>query len=291
MIALVGALWGLHGPVIKFAFAAGFTFPQLVLGETLVGTVVFGIAVALQRAQLPSGGRFWALILPASTAGLGVPLFLFWAYRLGPVSIGATLLFLYVPFTQLINLAVTRRLPPPRQVASAVLVIVGAVLAADFSNAANAANLHGAPFAILAALCFAIFFTVNARLGGDGTPALRSFIACAVALVLLCAVAALAGWPLEPAVRPVARATSWLLSLGLLFQVVPVFLVVRFIPRTGSGLGSILSSTELPVAVLSSAVILGDRLGPSQVLGVVLVLAGIALPNLPGGGQAPGPAA
>src|ERR1700678_79605 len=102
MVALVGALWGLHGPAIKFAFAAGFTFPQLVFGEYVVGVAFYAAAAALQGVRPPSDGRFWAIILLAGVAGLGVPLFLFWAYRLGPVSIGATLLFLYVPFTQLI---------------------------------------------------------------------------------------------------------------------------------------------------------------------------------------------
>ena len=71
---------------------------------------------------------------------------------------------------------------------------------------------------------------------------------------------------------------------------IPVFLVVRFVPRTGSGLGSILSSTELPVAVASSALILGDHVGPLQAVGVALVLVGIALPNLPRRAQEPVPA-
>jgi drug/metabolite transporter (DMT)-like permease len=290
MVALVGALWGLHGPAIKLAFAAGFTFPQLVLGEYVVGVFFFGIAVVLEGARVPGGSRFWALILLASLAGLGVPLFLFWAYRLGPIPIGATLLFLYVPFTQLINLCVTRQPPPRRQVVSAVLVVGGAVVAADFRNTANAANLHGAPFAILAAFCYAAFFAIAARLGHDATPSLRSFITCVVAILLLPAIAVAAGWTLVPAVAPAARAAFWLLVLGVLFLVVPVFLVVRFIPRTGSGLGSILSSTELPVAVFSSALILGDRVGLLQAVGVALVLAGIALPNLPRRAPAAGPA-
>lgn len=283
MMALVGALWGLHGPFIKFAFAAGFTFPQIVLGESAVGAAIFGVACLVQGAGPPSGRRFWTIILLAGAAGLGVPLFLFWAYRLGPVSIGATLLFLNVPFTQLINLIVTRRLPSARQVVAGVLVVGGAAVAADFFNTANAANLHGAPVAILSALCFAVFYATTARLGRDATPALRSFITCAVAVVLLPIVAAFAGWQLVPTVTPPARAAVWLLSLGVFFDVIPILLLVRFIPRTGSGLGSILSSTELPVAVISSALILGDHLGPLQAVGVVLVLAGIALANLPVG--------
>jgi drug/metabolite transporter (DMT)-like permease len=45
-------------------------------------------------------------------------------------------------------------------------------------------------------------------------------------------------------------------------------------------LGSILTSLELPVAVGLSALMLGDPLRLSQLGGIVLVIAGIALPHL-----------
>jgi drug/metabolite transporter (DMT)-like permease len=291
MMALVGAMWGLHGPAIKFAFAAGFTLPQLVLGEYAVGSLVFGAAVALQGRGPPAPTRFWAILALAGVVGCGVPLFLFWAYQLGPVSIGATLLFLYVPFTQLLNLALTRRRPAPRELVSAGLIVGGAALAADFLQRADAAHLRGAPLAVLAAACFAAFFALTARLGQAATPALRSLVCCGVSGTLLVGVAAAAGWPLMPHVRPVARAVLWVVSLGVLGQVVPVFLLVRFSPRTGSGLGSILASTELPVAVATSALVLGERIGAAQFAGVGLVLAGIALPNLPGRAAPPVPPA
>jgi len=281
MMMLVGALWGLHGPAIKFAFAAGFTFPQLVIGEAFVGALVFGGAVVLQGVRPPADPRFWAALLSAGVVGSGVTLFLFWAYRLGPVPIGATLFFLYVPFTQLLNLAVARRAPVPSEVGSAALVVAGSVLATDFFSAASAFNLHGAPFAILAALCYATFFVLTARLGQGATPALRSFACCAVASVLLFAIATAAGWPLVPTAISDTRAALWIICLGVIWQVIPVFLVMRFISRTGSGLGSILTSAELPVAVVASALLLGDRIRMSQAVGICVVLAGIALPQLP----------
>jgi drug/metabolite transporter (DMT)-like permease len=281
IMTLVGAIWGLHGPAIKFAFAAGFTFPQLVLGEFLVSSLFFGGVAAFQGVRPPADRRFWAAILAAGAAGCGVPLFLFWAYRLGPVPIGATLFFLYVPFTQLLNLAVTRRPPVPRELGSAALVIAGALLATDFLDQANASNLRGVPFAVLAAACFAAFFVLSAGLGHAATPVLRSFICCAISSAVLLVVAAAAGWHLVPGGISPARTLLWLAALGVFWQVIPLFLVIRFIPRTGSGLGSILTSTELPVAVVSSALLLGDHIRPSQMIGVGLVLAGIALPQLP----------
>jgi drug/metabolite transporter (DMT)-like permease len=281
MMTLVGAMWGLHGPVIKFAFAAGFTFPQLVLGESLVAALVFGSVVVVRGTRPPTSRRDWVTLLTAGAFTGGVPLFLFWAYRLGPVPIGATLFFLYVPFTQVINVAVTCRLPAAREIASAALVVVGAVLATDFFDQANAANLHGVPFAVLAAFCFAVSFVLNARLGHAATPAFRSCVCSTVATVEVLALAIVVGWPLLPAGIAPVRVVVWLTSLGVIWQAIPVFLLMSFIGRTGSGLGSILTSSELPVAVISAALILGDHISPSQSVGIVLVLAGIALPQLP----------
>ncbi len=289
MMALVGAMWGLHGPAVKLAFVSGFTFPQLVFGEYVVGTLVFGAAVLAQKTPWPRDRAFWRTMPVAGVIGCGVPLFLFWAYQLGPVSIGATLLFLYVPFTQLLNAIVTRRRPPGRELLSAALVVAGAALAADFFGAANAANLRGAPFAILAAFCFAVFFVVTSRLGGSGTPALRSFTACALSGATLPLLAIFAGWDLVPTAPAPAVAAAWVVGLGVFGQVIPVFLLVHFGPRTGSGIGSILTATELPVAVLVAAALFGDPLGAAQIGGGALVLAGIALPHLPRREPAPAP--
>lgn len=286
-MALVGAMWGLHGPAIKLALGAGFTFPQLVFGEYLVGALVFGAVAWRQGVLPPASRRFWGYMLTASVIGCGVPLFLFWSYAVGPVPVGATLLFLYVPFTQLLNFALTRRAPAPRELASAALVLAGAAVAADFFGAASAETLRGAPQAVAAAFCFATFFVCTSRIGNDGTPVLRSLVCCLVSCVLMLIISAAAAWSLWPA-GPASLKTAlvWIVALGVLGQVIPVFLMVNFGPRTGSALGSILTSTELPVAVGASAWLLGNEIGTAQLVGVALVLFGIALPHLRRGGAA-----
>lgn len=287
-MAAAGALWGIHGPALKFAYRAGFTPPQLVAGECLVGALFFAVALLWERPAWPRSPGFWARLLPAAVIGTGVTLFLFQAYQLGPVPVGATLLFLYVPFTQLLNALVDRRIPEGRHLISAVLVVAGAAVASDFAALARSGNLAGAPHAILAAACFATFFVLTARLGHGGSPALRSFVCCSVSTAVLAVTALACGWPLIPTV-PLLPALTWLVLLGFFGQVVPVFILVRHGPRTGSGLGSILTSTELPVAVLSSALLLRETVQPMQWFGAGLVLVGILLPHLRrGGGEGEG---
>lgn len=276
---VVGVMWGLHGPLLKFCFGAGLTFPQVAAGEYLIGAVVFGVVALATRAPWPQGDRrFWLLMTSCGVIGSGVALFLFWSYQLGPVPVGATLLFLYVPFTQLINFLISRQIPPRLEIISVFLVIAGAVLATDFVSSASATNLRGAPQAILAALFFAGFFVISSRLGAQSTPAMRSFYFSSVSFVVILAVAFLFNWNLLASPMISWKGLGWLAVVGVVGQVVPVFLLVKAAPKTGSGLGSILTSVELPVAVGLSAWLLGDRPRVFQLIGVASVLAGIGLP-------------
>jgi drug/metabolite transporter (DMT)-like permease len=164
-------------------------------------------------------------------------------------------------------------------------VVTGAAVAANFFGATDVESLRGAPQAVAAAFCFATFFFCTSRIGNDGRPAQRLLVCCAVACLLMLVLSAATGWALLPAgPESVAAALTWIVALGVLGQVIPVFLLVHFGPRTGSALGSILTSTELPVAVGISALVLGDKIGPAQLAGVGLVLVGIALPHVRRGG-------
>jgi drug/metabolite transporter (DMT)-like permease len=51
-------------------------------------------------------------------------------------------------------------------------------------------------------------------------------------------------------------------------------------PHVGPGLGTILTSAELPIAVILSALVLTEQVSMSQWLGVVFILGGIIAGNL-----------
>jgi drug/metabolite transporter (DMT)-like permease len=133
---------------------------------------------------------------------------------------------------------------------------------------------------VLAALCFAGFFMISAGLGSRSTPLFRSFFFSALSGLILLAVTLAAGWSLSAPGTGVWGTVLWLTLLSSVGQVVPVFFMMKSAHRLGGGLGSILTSLELPVAVGLSALMLGDPLRLSQLGGIVLVIAGIALPHL-----------
>ena len=78
--------------------------------------------------------------------------------------------------------------------------------------------------------------------------------------------------------------SNGLLLYGLFFgffgSLVPPILFNIGMPKVGSGLGTILSASELPTAVLMSTLILHEAVAFSQWIGVIMILAGIAFPNI-----------
>ncbi|WP_425331863.1 EamA family transporter [Paenibacillus sonchi] len=51
-------------------------------------------------------------------------------------------------------------------------------------------------------------------------------------------------------------------------------------PHIGSGMGTIMSASELPMAVVMSSLVLGEHVGWVQWAGVLIILGGIAFGNL-----------
>ncbi|WP_262895349.1 EamA family transporter [Penaeicola halotolerans] len=72
---------------------------------------------------------------------------------------------------------------------------------------------------------------------------------------------------------------KWGIPLALFGTVIPPIFFAIGIPKTGVGLSSIISSAELPVAVLMSSIILGESVSAIQWLGVAIILSAIILSN------------
>ena len=69
------------------------------------------------------------------------------------------------------------------------------------------------------------------------------------------------------------------LIMGFFGSLVPPLLFNIGMPKIGSGLGTILSASELPTAVLMSTLVLHEAVTFSKWIGVIVILIGIAYPN------------
>ena len=68
--------------------------------------------------------------------------------------------------------------------------------------------------------------------------------------------------------------------MALLGTILPPFLFNKGVPLTGVGLAAILSSVELPIAIVMANTFLGEFFFAAQWSGVMLIVAAIILSNI-----------
>jgi drug/metabolite transporter (DMT)-like permease len=73
---------------------------------------------------------------------------------------------------------------------------------------------------------------------------------------------------------------KWGIVLALFGTIIPPMLLNAGFPHTGIGLGSIISSLELPVSVMMAFVILDETVSALQWLGIALIIAAVVLMNI-----------
>jgi drug/metabolite transporter (DMT)-like permease len=129
--------------------------------------------------------------------------------------------------------------------------------------------------ALLSALCWAIGVILYRRLGTYVPPFELNFIKCVLVTGLLVPLLPIAhGWAL-----PSLTATEFWLSVasGLIGLALADTLYLRALNQLGAGPMGVIGNLYSPFVVALSVVFLGERLGPLQIAGFVLVLAGVAL--------------
>lgn len=129
--------------------------------------------------------------------------------------------------------------------------------------------------ALLSALCWAVGVILYRRLGAHVPPFELNFIKCVLVTALLVLLLPLAhGWAL-----PQMSAREFWLSVasGLIGLAIADTLYLRALNQLGAGPMGIVGTLYSPFVVALSVVFLGERLGPLQIAGFVLVLTGVAL--------------
>ncbi|KQS66593.1 EamA family transporter [Modestobacter sp. Leaf380] len=172
--------------------------------------------------------------------------------------------------------------PSPVTAAGVVVAVVGLVLVLDVVRGAQIDAL-GVVYGLMAAVGLAVYFIVSARSDGALPPLVSAWGGLGVGAVVLGVAAAVGLVPWHTATADVELAgspTSWLVPVLGLALVAAAFAYasgVAAIRRLGSRLSSFIGLTEVLFAVLFAALLLGQEPGVVQLVGGVVVLAGIVL--------------
>ena len=266
--------------IVKLAYRYGADAVTLIALRMVFALPLFAAAALwMQRSQSQSPlqrGDVWRIV---ALGFLGYYLASFLDF-LGLQYITATLerLILYLNPTLVVLLGALflSRRAGRRQVFALALSYLGVVLALSHDFRLGGSNiLVGSALVFASALAYALYLVGSGelvlRIGSIRLTAYASCVACAFCLLQFFLTR-----PLGALVVPAP--VYWLSALnGVACTVLPVFGVMMAIARIGAPAAAQIGMIGPVSTIVLSAVFLGEEMGPWQISGTVLVLAGVFL--------------
>lgn len=209
-------------------------------------------------------------------------------------SLAALIVYIYPAVVAVISLQVGQPLRGRRAWGALALALLGVALAVGNIDPAAAPPIEGLLLMVASPLIYSVWIVLAARLGGEnrdgvGTDAGGGFDPTAVGAIMLTAtataywVSALAiGRPVLPSQIPDA---AWVGIAGV--GIVSTFIAVQAFyagaHRIGAARAALVSTVEPIWTIVLASLLFAESLGPLQLLGGAMILAGVVLSQTGGG--------
>ena len=303
-VGIGASIYGMLATFVKLSYKDGFTTSEVTTAQFVLGFIGLLILNLIQTKTTkktlskPTSKEIRMLMLAGTSMGF-TSLFYYIAVQYINVSIAIVLLMQSVWFSVVVESFIKKKFPNVRKVIAVIIVLIGTVLATNLINLQVQIDWHGIFWGVLAASSFTMtMFTSNTV--ATHLPVLRksmTMLTGGLIVVLLFLFFAQIG-PLyfdglrsfylnftenTQHIRPFDYSIFWTYGfiLALFGTIIPPILFNIGFPKAGLGLGSIISSLELPVSVTMAFVLLREQVILIQWLGIALILFAIVLMNLP----------
>ena len=303
-VAMGASIFGMLATFVKLSYRDGFTTSEVTTAQFVLGLmgllILNGIQTKTAKKNLakPTAKEVRILMLAGTSLGC-TSLFYYLCVQYINVSIAIVLLMQSVWFSVVVESFISRKFPNLKKIIATVIVLAGTFLATNFINLDVTLDWHGVFWGLMAAASFtATMFTSNTL--ATHIPVLRKsliMLSGGAIIVFIFLFFAQIG-PLHfdflkslylnftdntEHIKPFDFSIFYTYGfvLALFGTIIPPILFNLGFPKTGLGLGSIISSLELPVSVTMAFVLLGEEVIVIQWVGIILILFAIVLMNLP----------
>lgn len=277
IVFLGGCCYGLLSTFVKLAYAAGYSVTEVTGSQYILGALLIWLLFLFTKKQKLMFNKAWKLMLFGIPFGM-TGIFYYQALQTLDASLAIIFLFQFVWIGTLIEWLFYKKKPTATKLLAIGVLIIGSILAAGLlSTGDTTLTMEGTIWGILSAITFTSSIFISGAVGKDIQPILKSALLSTGALIVVLIV-----YP--PIflfdIQVLMGVAPYGFLLGLLGVALPPLLFSIGMPKIGPGLGTILSASELPVAVIMSALILNEFVSYSQWFGVIIILCGIMIGNV-----------
>lgn len=296
LLVLIGSSsYGMLSTFVKLAYKTGYTTAEVTVAQISWGAIVVTLLAwfTARGTTQPTRSEKMKLALAGTTIGLTSTLY-YVSVTYIAASIAVVLLMQSIWMGVLFECIVKRKLPTMDKVIAVILVLIGTLLATD---AIGASTEHLDPKGIIFGLLSAVSYTGTLASTGSVaahlTPVKRS------QYMLYGGTAIVAIFALLTQIGPHYLGLSTLgadfthdkafdfkilfsygILLGLFGTILPPIVLNKGFPITGVALGSIISSVELPFAMLIAVALLSESINSTQLMGVAVIIFSVLILNL-----------
>lgn len=277
LVFLAGCSYGLLAPVSKLAYNSGFTVAEVVGSQNYIGLLMLVVINLLFfRPKVKFKTALTLMGIGITTALTGV--FYGHALQTLPAAVAIVFLFQFTWIGIVIESVANGKWPTRDKVFSIPLLLAGTLLAGGILELGEVViTTAGAFWGLLSAITFALFIFFSGRVATD-VPAINRSLFYVLGAVITVSLIYPPHFFINGAISK--GLLSYSVFLGLFGAIIPPLFFALGTPHVGSGLASILSSSELPMAVLMAAIILGEQISLLRWGGIAITLVAISLPYL-----------
>src|SRR5690606_4625520 len=304
LVGLGVSIYGMLATIVKISYKEGFTTAEVTTSQFILG--LFGLVIlnliqtksSKKDLPKPQKSDIGKLMLAGTSLGF-TSLFYYLSVQFINVSIAIVLLMQSVWIGVVVESIITRKFPAARKVVATIIILIGTLLATNADNSEVQLDWRGILYGMLAAMSFSTTMFTSYRIGNYLPVFRKSFLMlCGGAIVVLTFLILAQIGPYyseglhqfyvkmsmdsEMMKKAFDISIFWKygLFLALFGTVLPPILFNLGFPKTGLGLGSIISSMELPVSVMMAFVLLNEQVLAIQWLGIAIILFAIVFMNL-----------
>ncbi len=283
-VALVGlgaTSYGMLATFVKLAYSKGYTTAEVTSSQFIIGILGILFITLFQKTKnknsflTASSKNISQLMLAGTSLGM-TSVFYYLCVKYINVSIAIVLLMQTVWMGVLLEWCIDKKAPETKKIIAVGVVLIGTLLATNIVHNSLQIDWKGIFWGLLAAASFTTtMFTAN-KVALELSSAQRSLYMLLGGAVIVFLFALYT----QQTSFNYYIFLEYGLFLALFGTIIPPLLMNAGFPLTGIGLGSIVSSLELPVSVLMAFFILNEQVVFLQWVGIILILVAIVLMNV-----------
>lgn len=277
---LIGAAsFGFTPIFAKLSFSLGYSLGQLNIVQMIISFFILWAITFAKRSSFKglTKKNMTQIMITGTLVGL-TTIFYYGSIQFLPASLAIILLFQFVWIGIMYDWFFTKKRPSIVTFLAIFIILIGVFFASNILNGSvKELPIIGFVFGILSAFTYAGFIFFSGKVAISVDPWIRSSLMVTGSLVLVLII-----FIQEIPTVPIADGKLWLVAAGvaLFGAVIPPLFFALGAHLISGGLANILSSIELPIAIISASIILAETITPLQWMGTLLIIAAIILNEL-----------